>query len=420
MIVNKTYEIDSCDDVELGIKRTSKLEFKLWYDESKDIEALVFIAQGVGADCNDKYLDLILKSLLKTFNVAFVGVNYHCIGNRPQTGSRFYLDDIDKLILKTSCQTIDLKLPFDLSGTCDQDRAAEIFRFINDTLIERKMKGAMDPNFYLNLHISMQPTKNEYQNFGLMQATDLLNTALYLKKNAPFNTTGGGVPIIMIGGSHGGYLAHLAAKFAPWLVDGVIDNSSSAKFLFLWRFVGFGKEIDFMQYSEFATYNFYNHIRTCASTRTFWTSNTASPYFFSPARRKIRNLFENEHLARQAKCLKTHFVSYHSLKDEYIPLEEKNIFYKELANLGFDATLHAITKEAQIDGKFIKNLNHGMGIPLKLLIKKELPLMLEKIKQNPKKAKKDFKEKCVSYPCEDLFYQFSQQNDKIALKIEKI
>ncbi|RTJ97323.1 DUF2920 family protein, partial [Campylobacter jejuni] len=29
MIMSKTYEIDSCDDVELGIKRESKLEFKL-------------------------------------------------------------------------------------------------------------------------------------------------------------------------------------------------------------------------------------------------------------------------------------------------------------------------------------------------------------------------------------------------------
>lgn len=93
------------------------------------------------------------------------------------------------------------------------------------------------------------------------------------------------------------------------------------------------------------------------------------------------------------------------------------MLYEELEKLGFDATLHSITKESQVDGKFIKNLNHGMGIPVKLLIKKELPLMLEKIKQNPKK---DCKEKCISYPCEDLLYQFSEKDDKISLKIDKI
>ncbi|EAL4700374.1 hypothetical protein DOZ97_08960, partial [Campylobacter jejuni] len=224
-----------------------------------------------------------------------------------------------------------------------------------------------------------------------------------------------GIPIIMIGGSHGGYLAHLAAKIAPWLVDGVLDNSAYAKFL--WRVVGFGKEIDFMQYSEFATFDFFHHIKTHCSTKTFWTSNSSSPRFFSPARRKIRNLLEEDHLLKQSKCLKTCFISYHSLYDEYVSLKEKTMFYEELEKLGFDVTLHSITKESQVDGKFIKNLNHGMGIPVKLLIKKELPLMLEKIKQN---SKKDYKEKCISYPCEDLLYQFSEKDDKMSLKIDKI
>ncbi len=120
MIVSKTYEIDSCDDVELDIKRESKLEFKLWYDDEK-----------------------------RQFNTAVVGVNYHCIGNRPQTGSSFFMDDIDKLILKASCEA----------------------------------------------HVSLQPTKNEYQNFGIMQAQDLLNAALYLKAHAPFDTMGGVYPL---------------------------------------------------------------------------------------------------------------------------------------------------------------------------------------------------------------------------------
>ncbi len=42
MIINQIYSIDSCDDVELNIKRGSKLEFRLTYDDSKEIEAIVF------------------------------------------------------------------------------------------------------------------------------------------------------------------------------------------------------------------------------------------------------------------------------------------------------------------------------------------------------------------------------------------
>ncbi len=47
----------------------------------------------------------------------------------------------------------------------------------------------------------------------------------------------------MIGGSHGGYLAHLAAKIAPWLVDGVLDCKEFVKFYYdLYEKIG--NEID--------------------------------------------------------------------------------------------------------------------------------------------------------------------------------
>ncbi|MBZ7936680.1 DUF2920 family protein, partial [Campylobacter sp. B0100352/1] len=234
----------------------------------------VFFTQGLGADCHDKMLDFITKDLMQKFNIAFVSVNYHCIGNRPKIGATFYLDEIDKLILDATCKAAGINLPYSVDKIQNYDQMSEIFHFISQALIEGKKQGRFRLDYYLNLHVSLQPTKNEYQNFGIMQAQDLINTALYLKKNAPFDTMGGGIPVIMIGASRGGYLAYLAAKIAPWLIDGVIDNSGSVKLL--WRLVGFGKEIDFMQYSEFATFDFFQHIKVFCSNKTFWTSNSSS------------------------------------------------------------------------------------------------------------------------------------------------
>ncbi|HFZ5142370.1 TPA: DUF2920 family protein [Campylobacter jejuni] len=416
MIVSKTYEIDSCDDVELGIKRESKLEFKLCFDDEKEIKALVFIIPGLGGDVDENYREHLAEFVAGEFNVAVASVNYHCIGNRPQTGSTFYLDDIDKLILKVSCEAADIKLPYDVDKIQDYKQMSEIFHFVNNQIIEGKQKGNFTPNYFLNLHVSLQPAKNEYQNFGIMQAQDLLNVALYLKKNAPFDTMGGGIPVIMIGSSHGGYLAHLAAKIVPWLIDGVIDNSSYAKFL--WRLIGFGKEIDFMQYSEFSTFDFFHHIKTHCSTKTFWTSNSSSNNFFSMPRRMIRYILEPKHLEIQANYPKPCYTSYHSFYDKEIaPPDEKLELYKYLEQFGFDVDLYMIKNPDQVDGRFIKSLEHGMGMSIKTLISKELPLMLEKIKQNPKK---DCKEKYISYLCEDLLYQFSEKDDKILLKIDKI
>lgn len=225
---------------------------------------------------------------------------------------------------------------------------------------------------------------------------------------------GGGIPVIMIGSSHGGYLSHLAAKIAPWLIDGVIDNSSYAKFL--WKLVGFGKEIDFIKYAEFSTFYLFRHICTCCSTKTFWTSNSSSPYFFSPARRMIRNILEPSHLQIQSIYPKPYYVSYHSFYDRRIaPPEDKIELYDIFQKYHFDAKLHMIKEQSQIDGKFIKSLEHGMGMSIKTLIKKELPIMLEKIKNNPKK---EYKDKSISYPCEDLLYNFTQKEDKIFLEIK--
>lgn len=412
MIVNKTYEIDSCDDVELGIKRESKLEFKLCFDDEKEIKALVFIIPGLGGDADENYREHLAEFAANEFNVAVVSVNYHCIGNRPQTGSTFFMDDIDKLILKTSCETLGIDIKNKIS---QMDNIFHLFEFVDVQIANLKKKEEINLNYTMKLHATLQPTKNEYQNFGVMQAQDLLNAALYLKTHAPFDTMGGGIPVIMIGSSHGGYLAHLAAKFAPWLISGVIDNSSYAKFL--WRLVGFGKEVDFKKYYGCA-FGFAENINLGLSDKTFWTINQESKNFFSPARRKVRYILEPSHIEIQANYPKPCYISYHSSYDKEIaPPDEKLELYKYLKQFDFDAELHMIKNPEQIDGKFVKSLEHGMGMSIKTLISKELPKMLEKIKQNPKE---DCKEKCVSYPCESLIYHFSEKDNKINLDITKI
>ncbi|CDG57019.1 TPA: DUF2920 family protein [Campylobacter coli] len=415
MIVNKTYEIDSCDDVELGIKRESKLEFKLCFDDEKEIQALVFIIPGLGGDADENYREHLAEFVANEFNVAVVSVNYHCIGNRPQTGSTFFMDDIDKLILKTSCETLGIQIPVDFSEIYSYSQINESLKFIDRCITQLKLDNKLQRDYIMGLNISIQPAKNEYQNFGVMQAQDLLNAALYLKTHAPFDLMEGNIPVILIGSSHGGYLAHLAAKFAPWLVDGVIDNSSYAKFL--WRLVGFGREIDFAKYYCFGTANCFENIHIYCSDKTFWTSNSSSNNFFSIPRRMIRCILEPNHIENQANYPKPYYTSYHSFYDKEIaPPDEKLELYKYLKQFDFDAELHMIKNPDQIDGKLIKNLDHGMGMSIKTLISKELPCMLEKILSN---SRKEWKSKSISYPCDGLIYHFSEKDNKINLDITK-
>ncbi|TXE85102.1 DUF2920 family protein [Campylobacter peloridis] len=408
MLKNETYFINSCDDAELNIKRESKLEFKLTYDDSKEIEAIVCIISGIGGDIKD---DLYISDYCaRNYNVAVLNVNYHCIGNRPQTGAEFYIDDIDKMILKVSLDTLGINnLPIDVQTLKTYDEFYCVIDVINKFIERLKKTQELDENYLLYLSLGFKPTKNEYQNYGIMQAMDILNAILYTKNHLLKKQK---LKTILAGASHGGYLANLCAKIAPWNTDYIIDNSSHVTLdNNLWRFVGFGKEIDYVRYCSAGITHIFKNVKFAAFDKTLWTTNKQSPYYFSPARKLIRETLNKEHLNIQAKYPKAKYIAYHSKFDQYVPLEEKEEYVSILKEHGLDVEFIKVIDEKQIDGKFIKNLTHGMGIPMKLLIKKHLPQIL----QEPLKDKTCEKE--ISYKCDDLIYTFKEEDEKIRLSI---
>ncbi|MCV3492589.1 DUF2920 family protein [Campylobacter lari] len=411
MLKDETYFIDSCDDVELNIKRESKLEFQLIYDDAKEIKAIICIIQGLGVDINDPVLKFNMGYFATKYDVALMSVNYHAIGNRPQIGAKWYLDDIDKLIFEASIKALNITIPYDIQRLNTFEEFHPAMDYLNKKIQTMKDEWELNGDYYLNLSVSLNTTNNEYQNYGIMQTIDVLNALLYIKTNIFKNKK---LKTIAVGVSHGSYMAFLCAKIAPWLIDVVLDNSTHVTLEGdAWRYIGFGKEVDFSKYFCFATFAFFNNIRLCACEKTLWTTNKKSPYYFSPARKLIREILNKNHLIIQAKYPKPKYIIYYSIHDEYVPLEEKEACIDILNELGFDLEIIKIYDEKQIDGKFIKNLKHGMGIPMKLLIKKHLPQILEE-PFNDKICKKE-----ISYKSDDLIYTFKEINNKILLEIQK-
>ena len=410
MIINKIYEIPSCDDVELGIKRDSLLEFKLCYNDEKLARALVFVVPGLGGDANENYREHLAQFVASEFEVAVASPNYHCIGNRPQTGAKYFLNDLDKIILKNKCSKIGIEIPNDISY-------GELS--VLDTYLGNiKASGGLPSDFKLEISVTLQPTKNEYQNFGVMQAQDVINAALFIKANPPFKpaTDIDELPVVLVGSSHGAYINALAAKFAPWLVDGLIDNSSYAKLN--WELIGLGKEIDYLKFREYSTDIYFKNIKIYVFTKTMWTLlDKSSPRYFSQAREDIRNALDAAHLKVQSAYPKPIYVGYHcALNDHCASPKEKAQLYEELRKLGFDATLHMIKDENELDGRFLKKLTHGLEMSIKLLIAKELPPMLEKIASREKQICKN---KSIVYRSDELEYKFSEINGKINLEIKR-
>ncbi|WP_072224060.1 DUF2920 family protein [Campylobacter jejuni] len=402
MLINQTFEIDSCDDVELNIKRTSKLEYRISYDDEKDIKAIVFIVGGFGANANISFLDFDREYIAKNFNVVAVHVFYHCFCARQSIDQKYNpklipnQDDLERIngILK------NINLGHLLAN---EDNFEQIIPFIEQRAGEIKQAGLVDESQKIELFCDFVPPNGDYQNYGIMAAIDHINALKDLVKRFPKFAD---LPKIYGGGSYGGYLSLLIAKIAPWYVDGVIDNSGVC-LPFLACILG--RE---MNQGEFY-FEGSGHRLYCFVYK-YWTRNINSSYYFGDENYLIRAILNSNHLKIQANIdSDIVFSSYHSIQDIGAPVQNKIELYKCYQELGYDATLHLIKDESDVDGRFIKSLEHGLRMTDRALFRKELPLMLEKLQ-----GRKSFmQENSISYPCGNKVFTFKDVGDKIELEI---
>ncbi|HDZ4931778.1 TPA: DUF2920 family protein [Campylobacter jejuni] len=402
MLINQTFEIDSCDDVELGIKRTSKLEYRISYDDEKDIKAIVFIIRGYGANANIYFLDSYRNYMAKNFDVVTVNVFYHCFCQR--------YSDVEKYSAFTMFTKEDLLnlsqvlLEIGINVNVNLENANQCYELLDQNITALKSQGKLAQNYQAKFTSTFIPPNGDYQNFGIMPAIDHINALKDLVKRFPKFAD---LPKIYGGGSYGGYLSLLIAKIAPWYVDGVIDNSGSALPPLIYIL-------------EREMKNGCNYVFNDPNTsiecflKTHWTRKENSPYFFANENYIIRSLLNKDHLILQSQKNKNIiYTSYHSDKDPLTPANFKEQTMQILKVLGYDVTLNLID-ESKIDGKFIKNLDHGCGIPDKALFRKELPIMLEKLQ-----GRKSFmQENSISYPCGKKVFIFKDIGDKFELVIK--
>ncbi|EAH4489521.1 DUF2920 family protein [Campylobacter coli] len=403
MLINQTFEIDSCDDVELGIKRTSKLEYRISYDDEKDLKAIVFVIGGYGANANIYFLDSYRNYIAKNFDVATINVFYHCFCQRRSDVEKYsaykYFQEEDIENIKNLLNQFHFSY-----GEINNDNALFLANSLVKHVENLKMQNKLDHNFKLNFTSTFVPPNGDYQNYGIMAAIDHINALKDLVKRFPKFAD---LPKIYGGGSYGGYLALLIAKIAPWYVDGVIDNSGSAVPPLIYIL---GRE---MEGGCDYVFNDPNTLIECF-LKTHWTRKENSPYFFNNENYFIRTLLNKDHLILQSEKNKNIiYVSYHSKEDPLTPANFKEQTMQILKILGYDVSLNLID-ENKIDGKFIKNLDHGCGIPDKALFRKELPLMLEKLQ----KRKSLMQENSISYPCGNKVFIFKDVGDKFELVIK--
>ncbi len=400
MIVTETKSLVSCHDFELNMARPTTLHYRVSYPSTGKAEAIVFIIPGFGEDTDSGYMDAIREYTAEQFHVVAVNVFYHCFYSRPNNGAALEFDNIDIAIL----QDVIARYEIDFSEV-PQINKESVLEHLNKVFGARKQAKTMAESAQVMLPMTLVPHNGEYQNFGIMQAVDHLNVLLHIKQNLSCVTDE--AITVMLGSSHGGYIAYLSAKIAPTLVNVVIDNSAyvTPPLPFI-----IGKEHN-VNRPEYTVH--YGHLRLHCFVRTLWTMNRQSPHYFSSDRYRIRDLTDSDHLQQHAEYTKAsiRYIAYHSLEDTLASPQEKIAFYKSLQSLGFDAVLHTVDA-TKVDGRFIKTLEHGMGMSMKQLINQELPAILDEVTPH--------NQPLSEFTCkgDTLSYHFTLQTDALSCRCE--
>ncbi|TXE85463.1 DUF2920 family protein, partial [Campylobacter volucris] len=174
MLINKTYFITSCDDVELNIKREYKLEYRITYDDSKEIKAIVFVIGGYGTNAHMAFVDFNRKFIAKKFDVAAVSVLYHCFCQRRSDVDRYsaqtaFMED-DLVHLKKVLANFNIP-----SYKLEFSTAQAYYKYLDQTISNLKEQNLLDQNYQAHFTCTFIPPNNEYQNFGIMAAIDHIN-----------------------------------------------------------------------------------------------------------------------------------------------------------------------------------------------------------------------------------------------------
>lgn len=365
-------EIGGAHDYELQRPRTSPLTYSATWPQEGEAPGVVLVVPGFGADATSDYSRNLRRHIVETTGFAAVSVRYHAIEARPSTGGVLEIWPREQLLLR---------------GVLAQHGITTQLETVHQLVTE---VGANFPG--AKVRGSILPGKDEYQNFGIIQALDHLCVLGDLLEHAPpFDHR----RIVAMGSSHGGYIAHLIAKIAPSTLAAVIDNSAYAQPPMSYLGIGDDPEVQVD----------LGGLWVNASTKGAWSiSRREDPTFYDRDRDLIRDLRYLPHAVTAraaAPDAGTQFFMVNSVSDPVSPPDVKLRQQQVLDRAGFQAELQLVGEE-DLDGRLFKTLAHGLDCSLKALFDREIG------KVRPREAEPDAMQgSVISYDCVDRGYRFT-------------
>ncbi len=343
------FEIDGQPDLELGLERRRPVTVIAEVPDADVADGLVFVIPGMGGEKDADYSAMLRRYISAKYNLVTVSVDAHCNTCRPARSTEFGEVGLEL----DGDSLLDAVSRYVISGE-QINRKLETHADILDML-----KSAAPKQFAVKTILN--PPDGQYQNFGVLAALDhLCALNALVDSDISFDTSN----VLCVGSSHGGYIAHMMHKFAPNSFNGIIDASAYTETATAFIDRGW-KEANITD---------GNIIYRCSTRQEWQFSNPGLLNFFGADRSLIRDTAYDVHI--ESVCAnarrKCQFRMTHSTNDAVSSPALKQRQAETLGALGFDVVLDMVGED-QVDGKFIKSADHGMGIALNLLFDRYYP-----------------------------------------------
>ena len=367
-----THTIDAHKDFELdyGVKRT--ITYSVAFPGHDNIKGLVVYIAGFGEDAGT-YRTTFQEHICETYEMACLCVDYHCFFSRPHNGAAITFKK-ETLTLLQSITGLHRH-----GGNVNE-------------LLSKAAELRTDKTAPLIVPGTLEPSKGEYQNFGILPALDHI-FALYdvFGRYTQIPKT-----ILAIGSSYGGYIANLVSKFAPNTLNAVFDNSSWAKPNL--KYIK-GEDLGICEFEGYLNPN----VTIFLNVLSPWTHKANMPNTFDAGRKEIRS-FPWAHIEIMAKAgkQKTIYRFAHAHEDVISDTGEKIELARGLQSLDFDAQIKIFTP-GDIDGRYIKHMEHGMGMSMRLFFANSYQQVQPLIVSHDQNLDFDFPH-TLSFPCEGRTY----------------
>ncbi len=339
------FSIPAQPDFELGVHRTNEVAIIAEVPEGQKADGLVFIIPGMGGEKDASYSTMLRRYIASKHNLVAVSVDGHCNTCRPLRSQEF------------GAVTLDIEKDSIIAalGQYVANNLGRAFDFKVETHNDVLALLQSDTAHQYELKAHFTPPGNQYQNFGVLAALDHIAALHHLiDKGVEFDQSN----VVCLGTSHGGYIAHMIAKFAPNSINAVIDASAYTETIT--KFVDNG-------FCE-GSISDGNLVYGCSTIQKWQFILPGRDDFFGPDRALIRDVAYREHFEENmaATVRPCQFRMIHSEQDIVSPPLLKRTQAMLLQALSYDVRLDMVGPDA-IDGKFIKSADHGMGIALNLL-----------------------------------------------------